>query len=392
MKKLTNIAAPVALTALLSACAVPGPEQMMQEASLYQDVQQALENPGPGGLQQAVQQALGDNPVEGNLSQALHQALENPGPGGLQQAVQQALEDNPAPGNLSDAVQHLAQGASQEAVQDAVQDAVQEAVNQALKEIQDTSTRYQQLDFVFENLEGRDSFKRELATIFGDPDYQSRDRKIVPNDPNDKGGVTYKLTDPWGIPGGVKEDIERRIKEAATSAGIEIPVSWIDAPEHRRFLNDTLTYRSVAATSDVDADQVKVTCQRAIRFKVDTGTLQAQGTTEVWVHNPRNGGRTYPVRDTVVTADLEGELKKGECEVTGDALWYVMAFTTDTTPRVAEYHVVRATWEGKALSKPISTSIPGEFIKGRPACPPEDWGKGYVDFKKQLGDCGREEL
>ena len=184
MKKLTHIAAPVALSALLSACAVPGPEQMIQEASLYLDVQQALDNPGPGGLEQAVQQALGDNPVEGNLSQALQQALENPGPGGLEQAVEQVLADNPAPGNLSQAMQHLAEGTAQEAVQEAVM----QAVNQALKEAQDPryQPRYQQLKFDFQNMEGRESFVEDLADIFGDRKYISPDRKIDQPDDDDK--------------------------------------------------------------------------------------------------------------------------------------------------------------------------------------------------------------
>ena len=130
MKKLTHIAAPVALTALLSACAVPGPEQMMQEASLYLDVQRALDNPGPGGLQQAVEKALENNPGEGNLSQDLQQALENSGPGGQQQAaVEKALAGNPAPGNLSQAMQNFgAGGMSQEEVQKEVKRAVKQAL------------------------------------------------------------------------------------------------------------------------------------------------------------------------------------------------------------------------------------------------------------------------
>ena len=389
MKKLTHIAAPVALTALLSACAVPGPEQVMQEASLYLDVQQALDNPGPGGLQQAVQQAMADNPVQGNLSQSLQQALDNPGPGGLEQAVQQALADNPTPGNLSQAMQNFgAGGVSQEAVQEEVQ----KAVNQAMKKIQDTSTSYQHLEFVFENLEGREPFKKELKSIF--EKYQSPDREITPS-VNSKGGITYTLKDPWGIPGDQKRDMQDDIEEAATAAGgIKMPVAWRDEPKPRRFLTDTLTYRSVAATSDIDASsEQKVQCQREIRFTVDTTPLQAQGRTEVWVYNVRTGGEPDRLRGSEVLELIPGRFdeKDGVCEVDENTSWYVMAFTKDTNPRVAEYHEVHATWKGKALSKPISTPIPGEFIKGRPACPPERWGRGADLLSKKLGECSPEE-
>ena len=400
MKKLTHIAAPVALTALLSACAVPGPEQMMQEASLYLDLQQALENPGPGGLQPAtVQQALDENPAPGtNLYLDVQQALENPGPGGLQQAVQQALDENPAPGNLSEAVQHLTQGASQEAVNAAVQQALAQQLASQMTGKEKEDILYQQLDFVFENMEGRDSFKKALATIFDDPRYKRRDRKIGgPPSPNDKGGFTYKLTDPWGIPEGQKEEIELRIRKAATSAGIEMPVSWLDDPKHRRLLNDTLTYRSVDADSKVVAKSVDITCTNTIRFKVDTATLQAKGTTDVWVYDTQEGGPIAQVGDDYVTAALPGTLVEGKCHVVEDAKWYVMAFTIDTTPRVAEYHEVYATWEGKPPVELASKEIPGEFIKGRPACPPETWKKDadaydpYDQFKKELGEvCGRE--
>ena len=387
MKKLTHIAAPVALTALLSACAVPGPEQMMQEASLYLDVQQALDNPGPGGLEQAVEQALADNPAPGNLSQSLQQALDNPGPGGLEQAVEQALADNPAPGNLSQAMQNFAQegGMSQEAVQKEVQ----KAVNQALKEAQDPryQPRYQQLEFVFQNMQGREYFVERLDGIFNDSEYISEDRKIALSRFGE-GAFTYTLTDPWGIPEPTKNDIESRIRAAAASEeGIEIPVSWDNDPTPQRFLNDRLIYRSVAAKSNVTAGPVTDTCERSIKFTIDTSTLQAQGTTQVWVHDVQQQ-ETKQVTDEYESDPLPGRIEDGECKVTEKASWYVMAFTTDTTPRVAEYHIVTASWKGSQVDPVTPERIRGEFIKGRPACPPNNWGQGYVEFREELGECG----
>ena len=91
MKKLTHIAAPVALTALLSACAAPGPEQVTLEnlgpgvlEMIQDETAKTLTNPGPDGGLSPVQQAAQD---------ALTKPGDNNTPSMLQLAVQKAVQD-----------------------------------------------------------------------------------------------------------------------------------------------------------------------------------------------------------------------------------------------------------------------------------------------------------
>ena len=97
MKKLTHIAAPVALTALLSACAT-GPESVTLEnlgpgalEAIQNEAVKKLTNPGPDGGLSPVQQAAQDA-AQDALQDAL---LTKPGDNDntmLQQAVQQVLQ------------------------------------------------------------------------------------------------------------------------------------------------------------------------------------------------------------------------------------------------------------------------------------------------------------
>lgn len=180
---------------------------------------------------------------------------------------------------------------------------------------------------------------------------------------------------------------------SANASRIALVIGNGDEPKPRRFLTDTLTYRSVAATSDVDAfSNQRIQCPSEISITVDTTPLQAQGRTQVWIYSVRTG-KISLLRGSEYSALFPGtfDVEDGVCEVDGDASWYLMAFTEDTNPRVAEYHEVHFTWQGKALSKPIFKTIPGEIIKGRPACPPKKWGNGFVLLKHKLGECAPEE-
>lgn len=412
MKKLTHIAAPVAfVTALLSACA--GPEQMMQEASLYLDLKQALDNPGPGGLQPAtVQQALDKNPAPGtNLYLDVQQALENPGPGGLQQAVQQALDENPAPGNLSEAVQHLTQGASQEAVNAAVQQALAQQLASQTTGKEDTL--YQELAFEFSNLvleePGRKEFLADLDKFFdchkpgrksGDlcKDIKPGDDRQVHRTPRGKGdvtrrdsGVTFTLRDPWGIKDPEKGATEDYIASAAERARVVlsgsetkgVPVTRKSTLKPVSFSNAKLEYRSAVADSEITV--VPERCSMVFRVTVAAEPLEGQSDIEVWVYDAdAEPAPTGAVKATqgVITPELAGIVSNpdtNECEILPGRKWFVMAYTTDD-PVVAEYHTVRVD-KDETGTKPGRVQFKSERIEGKvtdekPACPPEDWGEG----------------
>ena len=393
MKKLTHIAAPVALTALLSACA--GPEQMMQEASLYLNVQQALENPGPGGLQQAVQQALEKNPAPGtNLYLDVQQALENPGPGGLQQAVEQALEENPAPGSLSEAVQHLTQGASQEAVNAAVQQALAQQLASQMtgkgKEKEDTL--FQELKFEFRNLQkekesGRKEFLSALDEIFFVKYKPEGDRRLE-RDPDKQGttnpphsSVTFTLRDPWGIKIRTKKGIEGAITKAAEEAKVVlsgssvegIPVSWRSVPKTISFMNEVLSYSTAAAISE--GGIIPEECTMTFRITVRPKPRPDQSPIRVYAYDIEDD-RMFEVVGEAFTQNLKGAPKGlDKCEVDTGRAWYVMAYTTDV-PVAAEYHVATVVRDptkvgGVAIKlDPVKGKV---TPKGKPACPPKGW-------------------
>ena len=176
MKKMIHIAAVPGLAVLLSACAGPG--------GLENAVQEALTNPGPGGL----------NPVQ--------EALANPGPGGLN-PVQQAMVDalKPSPGSNQNA-----------AVQEAVNAAVQQALAQQQASQMTGKPLYQELAFRFRNLgKGTEGFVKQLHTIFNE--YKGgKDRTLIPPAPHETDDIVFLLKDPWGIEPGIKEDIQRKIK------------------------------------------------------------------------------------------------------------------------------------------------------------------------------------
>ena len=392
MKKLTHIAAPVALTALLSACAVPGPEQMMQEASLYLDVQQALENPGPGGLQQAVEKALVNNPGEGNLSEDLQQALDNPGPGGLEQAVEQALEDNPAPGNLSEAVQEAANAAVQQAL--AQQAAVQQALAQQLASQMTgkEDTLYQELKFEFRNLQkesGRKAFLSALDEIFF-VEYKSEGDRTLVRAPKKKGTtkppystVTFTLRDPWGIKSDTKQGIEGAITREAEKAKVVlsgssaegIPVSWRSEPKTISFRNEVLSYSTAAAISEGSMNVDK--CSMKFKITIKPRPRPDQSPIRVYAYDTEDR-QIFEVVGEAFTEDLDGTpIGLDKCEVKPGRKWYVMAHTTDTDdPVAAEYHVATVV---RDLTKRGGVNIELDPVKGKvtpegkPACPPKEW-------------------
>ena len=389
MKKLTHIAAPVALTALLSACAVPGPEQMMQEASLYLDVQQALENPGPGGLEQAVQQALGDDPVEGNLSEDLQQALENPGPGGLQQAVKQALEDNPAPGNLSQAMQNFgAGGMSQEAVQKAVQQEVKRAVKQALVGEEEELLRKVGFTFDFEQASPQrraDVLKHMRAVI----------RKEFPSFREDPGPgrheVTFHVENLEGIS---KTDVRLirieagigKISDGITKSTMG-PDQGCDAYDATSTPDDDCVEASVV--EDDPATKVVVLKNKTHRFEV--GDAEARTKSELNVacigtyhyHIAREGsglmvlhiwseGKPDTERGKTFTVSIDGVLepsadgKKFICNVTPsneERYHYVMAADAKEDITITQYHAIDVVNDEHHISS--------FHTAGLPACPPD---------------------
>ena len=402
MKKLTHIAAPVALTALLSACAVPGPEQMMQEASLYLDLQQALENPGPGGLQPAtVQQALDENPAPGtNLYLDVQQALENPGPGGLQQAVQQALDENPAPGNLSEAVQHLTQGASQEAVNAAVQQALaqQEQASQTTGK-----PLYQELEFRFRNLgKGTEKFVKKLHTIF--KRYEGgKDRTLIPPAPGETDDIVFVLRDPWGIDPDIKDDIQDDIRYEAESADIELPdepspqkglpFAWQPKAEPIDFRTETLTYHSAGAQSkSAGTERGESSSHCNVKFTIGiTGTVRGKLSVG-FVYDTQTKGVTRLGASNRLRKDLKGEPVvtadgKVGCKIKdpGQYAWYIMAHTRES-PVAAEYHEARVSLVDPRsyLYEAKREGFPGKVTRGIPACPPQQWGHGATELEKVL--------
>ena len=405
MKKLTHIAAPVALTALLSACAGPGPEQMMQEASLYLDVHRALHNPGPGGLEQAVQQALGDNPVEGNLSEALQQALENPGPGGLQQAVQQALDENPAPGNLSQAMQNFGAGGMS---QEAVQNAVQQAVQQALVGEEEELLRKVGFTFDFEQASPQrrtDVLKHMRAVIRKEfPSFRE-----VPG-PGDH-EVTFHVENLEGIS---KTDIRLirieagigKISDGITKSTME-PDQGCDAYGATSTLDDDCVEASVVesepATNVVvlknkthrfevgDAEpgrvaKLEVACQATYRYHIirkGSGLKVLHIWSEGKYRTERGEDFTYSVDGEVTEVD-----GKFVCNVTPtneQRYHYVMAADAEKNITITQYHAIDVV----SVSVSEGHHISSFHTERLPACPPDRSEQGWNNL---IGDRAGEEF
>ena len=327
MKKLTHIAALVAMTALLSACAAPG----------------ALDNLGPGGLA-AVEQAVQDT-------------LNNPGPGGLnpvEKAAQDALS-KPGP----------------------VQQAVQQAVEMELKKREGVPLT-RQMEFDFSRLDpsiagaAREEMKKFLEK-------EKMGHHLDTTSDLNK----YILTGRWGVlTDSYRRDLINKIGENVPQV-IGVPVRVDKDPAPVRFETETVTLTTVGG--DLERG-VEIQCA-PVTYVVHIG-VDAKGHRAV-VYNRKGEVVASEQRDGEVIIELPIRYNEdtNSCPVPdpSDAAPitnYIIVYSIDQEEtQVAQYHTYHLAEDR------TETKAPGLTI-GKPACPPDGWPDKVMKVVEDLiGDC-----
>ena len=398
MKKMIHIAAAPGLAVLLSACAGPGP------VGLENAVQEALTNPGPGGL----------NPVQ--------EALANPGPGGLN-PVQQAMVDALKPSS----------GSNQNA---AVQQAVNAAVQQALAQGKEgEEVLYRELTYTFSNLDAFDLTKSNrmvfVDTLHGDFDsygrkqgyelistYRHRRKMPPPHDilsewggEIDRGegweleGLRFELSDvEKGIEVDARKEIEKFIKAASDGNDTGLikgtpVVGKDDPPKPVTFKTLAVNYSSASGRAGFkigDGSKWEPPNCPELKIELSTkGTVKQHRAAKAYISLPDYDDVEEWTGKVPLTFTAEWKPKKGggigegECKF-GDVprTAYAMVLLREEELSVAEYHKIDVSLNPDTLiPNPLSVdTVEGRFTKRIPACPPleeEGWGdkvrRAFID-------------
>ena len=366
MKKLTHIAAPVALTALLSACAAPGTGPV------------TLENLGPGEL--------------ATIQEAVVEAMVNKGPDGGPSPVEQAMQntlnkpgDNNTPSML----------------QQAIQLAVQQVIQQALKE--SDFTRRETFEFDLSNVEpepeGR--IREELKRIFVEAKNQARKaRPGLTVNIGKLGYGPYYVENLAGLTsddeGFIRVEIEDRIaKIPGLSANEGEGAKKTYAPIRRdpkAPVPDIPKKNTSKYTAVTGGGEAKLTCPLTARFTHRLyGDKEAEKRNiQLFIHDGNEmeseiGPTFFYDRRIIPVLNKVGKVVDCDIGPPDRKYHHVMAKLED--PTVVQYHRINV-----VNNEP--DDIPDEYTEGRPACPPLGWEKTVRDdFVAELSDavgCYRE--
>lgn len=332
MKKLTHIAAPVAMTALLAACAAPG----------------TLENLGPGELAE--------------VQQSVVEALINEGPDGGLSPVQQAAEDAlTKPGPV------------QQAVQQAVNDAVDAALNKR-------AALTRQMVFDFSGLDDpsiADDVKEMMKTVLEEEKKghhldttTDRNRYILT-------GQLGVLTKPY------RDSLIEKIKSRVPK-GIGVPIRGDEGEEPVRFETTVLSFATIKGDPKSHVD---ISCD-PVTYVVSTG-VDAAPTDQAEVYD-MDGSIVASEREddkVIIRVPVHYNHEKKSCPVpeASDAApitKFIMVYSIDRG--VAQYHKF---YPSAPPGERIDTADP-EFTIGKPACPPMNWpDEVKTAVKARIGDC-----
>ena len=312
MKKLTHIAAPVALTALLSACAAPGPEQV------------TLENLGPGVLEMIQNEAA--------------KTLTNPGPDGGLSPVQQAAQD---------------------------------AVDKALGAVTNPKPLLRSVDFKFDLLGADDRARMEIYKMLDDlfmrkvAGMVDGDEVTVPDRDPVRHLITYRVEDLRGMSehDGRLATAELEISKIAEEKNIA-PIRkdpGVDRPV--TFKTEVRDFH--AATGIAVA---RSACTVQYTFTLYEREDVAGRNVVVWIFDPETGelmrhaGSSY-------TTEVEGDDSTGPCMAMAAGVKHQYAMAMLDSPEVAEYHRLD-------LYTGAIESVQDRYTVGAPACPPIHGGWG----------------
>ena len=312
MKKLTYIAAPVAMTALLSACTAPG----------------TLDNLGPSGL--------------AAVKEEVQNVLANEGPGGLAAAVENTLS-KPGP------------------ARQAMQDAARQAVQQAMQQVSGKEL-FRRVEYNFDLRLARNEAKEQILTALSK--LASDIPEFVEKPGKDSNTVTYvvedlKGMDPEGYP---LEPVNAAIRGFP---GISVEASIrMDPKDDIVILKDEVRQFAVVAKHPGEDRPVPV----SFSCTVDpTFTLTDANDSLAVQHIFGEGVYTTGGGPTYRPGPLQGKTVNGECEVnpiTGPYHYLMMADSMENV-RVAQYHRVNVVTGDH--------DIESDYTEGEPLCPPSSW-------------------
>ena len=417
MKKLTHIAAPVALTALLSACATP---------------------PGPvGGLADQVKKevtiALADQTVEGlrdDFEEVRKQFDEVKGQAAPEQlGLMDGLEDGFD--TIGKQLDEIGKQTDPTAKLDLANDLKGKLEDLATR-LDDLNVKYsyRELTYRFKNLDAvdltrksREEYIDALKALFKKGEDEKKyvletDPREDPTDGQVK-SITFFLKNlEDGISDDYRKYIERRIREETNTAEVVpdvvagMPVVKVASPPRPVIFGTRETEYSSAsgkAVEKVSATAIRKCPDVTMDVSTEAIVRQREKATPYYFLDDKKGvlGEGPGTTRTSITFtfppvpppnDEKGVLAHVRCKYSPDPKTaYLMVLLREVDEKlpveyyVAEYHKVTATLpdpteggDGSATHIPE----PGRLTENKPACPPDGW-PGYFErvLEEEAGDC-----
>ena len=421
MKKLTHIAAPVALTLLLSACATP---------------------PGPGGeLADQVEKvtiALADQTVEGlrddfqevrmQFDEVKEQAVPE------HQGLMVGLEDDfVAIGKQLDEVEKQTDSNAKLDLANDLKGKLKALASQldSLKVGVPPEPVYRKLTYKFKNLDavdltrkGREEYIDVLKALFGKGEDEKKYVLNTKEDFDTDGqvkSITFTLSNLGdGISEPYREEIEREIRMKTDMAPVVrgdtgnpvvkgMPVVKVASPSRPvMFQTGEVEYSSASGRAVEEVQVMSTRMCTPAKVVVDTGAIVRQrekATPHVLLDGERGKSRTSI---TFTFAPKGADPDTGVAIVTGDEeceykdpskTAYLMVLLREQDKKlpvgeyyVAEYHTVTASIPAKGgVGKAKHVPEPGRLTENKPACPPGGWERRerehFTMILNEVGGC-----
>ena len=436
MKKLTHIAAPVALTALLSACATaPGPVGELRDQ--VEKVTTALADQTVEGLRDDFEE------VRMQFDEVKKKAEQLPEHQGLMAGLE---DDFVTIGKQLDEVEKQADSTAKLDLANDLKGRL-EALASRLDELKVKDTPevaesvYRKLTYTFDNMdavdltkESREVYVKALSDMFDGHvfmdtmgrevrvEYGLRTEKYDPDKQvirkGGKGEVAKVVFTLENLGNGITSDqrdaIENSIKDETDKAEIlrdikGIPVVKDDPPAKPvTFKTGEVTYISASGRGRIEESERHCPPIKA-RSRVEGIVKQHNADAFVVVQGEMGKfGKAKPLRDEVTftfTAKpewvkaqrVQGKWVPGECNYQEDSKQaHIMVLLSQDELTVAEYHTLVAKREGGNGGGPRVTHYPepGLLTEGKPACPPphpigSQWKEEVREefMKVMMGDC-----
>ena len=411
MKKLTHIAAPVALTALVSACATPpGPAGGAELRAQVEKVTTAL-------LADQTVEGLRDNfeGLQDNFEKVKTQFVGSKGASTLEQRELMAGLEEDFEG-VDKQLKELEEQTDSTAKLD-LANALKGKLEDIQKDIQKLEDAgsvsvYRKLTYTFRNLDAveltrksRQKYVDDLKKLFytgrDDKKYEELGVHEVP-DPDGTGQVSeimFTLSDLRnGILDEDRKDIEDAIKMITDDAPVVgettgIPVVKVDSPARRiTFKTREVEYSSASgAPEKVISVSARECSDVTLEADISSIVKQENATKHMWLGKDRGQpGEKIKFAFPPNKPTVYGDAVCGYSDPMQTAFLMVLLEEQDEKKReyyyVAEYHRLIATIPSTGGSGEVEHSPePGRLTEDKPACPPGGWPmQVQIHFQKKL--------